>query len=63
MLLHAQRVGVAGRQEGLQVLLDVMRHAQPLHPGMLLEADILGERRRLYEWLLEPLYALRGLDA
>ncbi|KAF1695051.1 HlyD family efflux transporter periplasmic adaptor subunit [Pseudoxanthomonas daejeonensis] len=38
-------------------------HAEPLRPGMLLEADILGERRRLYEWLLEPLYALRGLQA
>lgn len=31
MLLHAQRVRIAGRQEGLQVLLDVVRHAQPLH--------------------------------
>jgi membrane fusion protein len=34
--------------------------AEPLRPGMLLEADILGERRRLYEWLLEPLYSLTG---
>lgn len=33
---------------------------EPLRPDMRLEADILGERRRLYEWLLEPLYALRG---
>lgn len=33
---------------------------EPLRPGMLLEADILGERRRLYEWLLEPLYSVRG---
>lgn len=31
-----------------------------LRPGMLLEADILGERRRLYEWVLEPLYSLTG---
>ena len=38
--------------------------AEPLRPGMLLEADILGERRRLYEWLLEPLYSLQGkMDA
>lgn len=36
---------------------------EPLRPGMLLEADILGERRRLYEWLLEPLYSLRGTVA
>lgn len=34
--------------------------AEPLRPGMVLDADILSERRRLYEWLLEPLYSLRG---
>jgi membrane fusion protein len=34
--------------------------AQPLKPGMLLEADILGERRRLIEWVFEPLYSLKG---
>ncbi|HZX77311.1 HlyD family secretion protein [Lysobacter sp.] len=34
--------------------------AEPLRPGMVLEADILSERRKLYEWLLEPLYSLRG---
>lgn len=33
---------------------------EPLRPGMTLEADILGDRRKLYEWLLEPLYSLRG---
>lgn len=32
---------------------------QKLRPGMLLDADILGERRKLYEWALEPLYSLR----
>ncbi len=31
---------------------------EPLRPGMLLEADILGEHRRLYEWVLEPLFTL-----
>ena len=31
---------------------------EPLRPGMLLEADILGEHRRLVEWVLEPLYTL-----
>jgi membrane fusion protein len=31
-----------------------------LLPGMSVEADVLGERRRLYEWVLEPLYALAG---
>lgn len=34
--------------------------AEALRPGMLLDADILGERRKLYEWVLEPLYSLSG---
>jgi membrane fusion protein len=34
--------------------------AEALKPGMLLDADILGETRRLAEWLFEPLYSLRG---
>jgi len=33
---------------------------EALRPGMLLDADILGERRKLYEWVLEPLYSLSG---
>lgn len=33
---------------------------EPLRPGMQLEADIIGERRKLYEWLLEPLYSVSG---
>lgn len=33
---------------------------EALKPGMLLEADILGEQRRLWEWAIEPLYALSG---
>nr|WP_295381932.1 HlyD family efflux transporter periplasmic adaptor subunit [Pseudoxanthomonas sp.] len=33
---------------------------ESLRPGMTLEADILGERRKLYEWVLEPLYSLHG---
>lgn len=49
----------------VQVRLDsqsvmVYGKPEPLRPGMLLDADILSERRRLYEWLLEPLYSLRG---
>lgn len=31
-----------------------------LKPGMALEADVLGERRRLIEWAFEPLYSLQG---
>jgi membrane fusion protein len=33
---------------------------EPLRPGMLLDADILGEKRKLWEWLVEPLHALSG---
>ncbi|KQT36442.1 HlyD family secretion protein [Methylophilus sp. Leaf414] len=33
---------------------------QPLQAGMLLDADIMLERRRLYEWVLEPLFSLTG---
>lgn len=33
---------------------------EPLRPGMLLDADILSDRRKLYEWVLEPLYSLSG---
>lgn len=33
---------------------------EPLRPGMLVEADILGENRKLYEWVLEPLYSVYG---
>lgn len=45
--LDAQTVTAYGKREALR-------------PGMLLDADILSERRKLYEWLLEPLYSLRG---
>lgn len=31
-----------------------------LKPGMLLEASIFGEKRRLIEWILEPLYSIQG---
>jgi membrane fusion protein len=31
-----------------------------LQPGMLVEADVLLEKRRLYEWILDPLYTLTG---
>jgi len=40
----------------------VLAYGRPeaLRPGMRLEADIMGERRRLYEWILEPLYSVVG---
>ena len=36
---------------------------EPLLPGMQVDADIMGERRRLYEWLLEPLQSVRSAGA
>lgn len=34
--------------------------AVPLQPGMHLEADIHIETRRVYQWVLDPLYSLTG---
>lgn len=34
--------------------------AVPLQPGMQLDADVLLDRRRLVEWVLEPLFTLTG---
>ena len=34
--------------------------AQPLSPGMQLEADVLLDRRRLIEWLFEPVLGIAG---
>lgn len=34
--------------------------SQQLQPGMRLAADVLIESRRLYEWVLDPLYTLTG---
>lgn len=47
----------------VQVALDsqqVMAYgkAEPVKPGMALDADILMERRSLIEWVFEPLYGL-----
>jgi membrane fusion protein len=35
-------------------------HAQPLKAGMQVEADVLLDRRRLVEWIFEPLLSLAG---
>jgi membrane fusion protein len=45
--LSAQTIKAYGRPQALQA-------------GMLLDADILQEKRHLYEWVLEPLYSLSG---
>lgn len=47
VVLAKQSVTAYGKQE-------------PLRPGMLLDADVLGEKRMLIEWLLEPLFTLKG---
>lgn len=33
---------------------------QALRTGMVFEADVIQDRRRLYEWLFEPIYGLAG---
>jgi membrane fusion protein len=33
---------------------------QPLAPGMQLDADVPIERRKLYEWLFEPVLGMAG---
>lgn len=33
---------------------------ESLRPGMVVDADIVGESRRIYEWILEPLYSVTG---
>lgn len=33
---------------------------QPLQAGMLLQADLFQDRRRLYQWVLAPLYGRSG---
>lgn len=36
------------------------REPLALRPGMLLEADVALEQRRLFEWVLDPLYSVTG---
>ena len=45
----------------LESQIDSVRgQALALLPGMALEADIMLQKRRLYQWALEPLYSLSG---
>lgn len=41
-------------------LITAYGKSRPLQAGMLVDADILLENRKLYEWVLEPLYSLSG---
>ena len=45
--LAQQAITAYGKQEALK-------------PGMLVDADVLGERRTIIEWVSEPLYSLVG---
>lgn len=67
----AEAGSMTGTQEGrepvyrVRVELEaqtIMAYGKPeaLRPGMLVQADILGESRKLYEWVLEPLYSVYG---
>jgi len=63
--LAALALPVAGGGGGeplfrITVALEGEPVASPLSPGMRLQADVLLERRRLIEWLFEPLLGLRG---
>ena len=49
-------VKVALRRSSVQAYGDSIA----LQPGMQLEADIQVDRRRLYEWVLDPLYTIMG---
>jgi membrane fusion protein len=43
----------------------VMAYGEPqaLRAGMAVEADVIVDRRRLIEWVFEPLYSLAGRSA
>jgi len=56
----------AGREPVYRVVVElgaqtveVYGEARPLRAGMQVEADVKLETRRLYEWVLEPLYAMK----
>jgi membrane fusion protein len=52
------RVTVALESQAIRTYGEV----QPLKAGMTLEADVVQERRRVWEWLLEPVLAASGLS-
>lgn len=45
--LYTQKIEIYGKQHNLKT-------------GMLLDADIIQDKRRLYEWALDPIYAVTG---
>jgi len=60
--------GASGNSEALyritvnleKQMVNAYGKQHPLQAAMLLDADVLQETRRLYEWVLEPLYSLTG---
>lgn len=61
----ASLTGVPAKQPLYQVTVSLNRQTvmaygkpQKLKPGMVLSADILMDRRRLIEWVFEPLYGI-----
>jgi len=40
--------------------VNVYGQPYPLTPGMLLEGIILGEKRNIWQWVMEPIYSLKG---
>jgi membrane fusion protein len=66
-VLPTARADALGAEPVYQVVValesqNVVAYGEPrsLRAGMAVEADVLLETRRLYEWVLEPLYSLRG---
>ncbi len=41
-------------------VVDAYGRPEQLKPGMLVDADILGESRSFFEWVLEPIYSVKG---
>jgi membrane fusion protein len=65
--LPAQINGITGTEPVYRITVRLMRQTitaygreVKLQPGMQLEADIALERRHLYQWVFEPLYAFTG---
>jgi len=49
------RITVALQRDSVQAF----GQAQPLKAGMVLNADVVQDRRAIWEWVLEPLLAAR----
>jgi membrane fusion protein len=66
----AQPAGESSRESVYRIRVALERQQvmaygepQPLQAGMAVEADVIVDRRRLIEWVFEPLYSLAGRAA